>query len=114
MHCKTRGEGFGAEVVRRIMLGTYALSRGARQETYQKAKQVRHLVCRAYREIFGKVDAILGPEMRSTGEVMGIDDTFGRAFFKAELAAGNGLPESGTVFLSVNDHDKPAGLVVAQ
>ncbi len=45
---------------------------------------------------------------------MGIDDTFGRAFFKAELAAGNGLPSDGTVFLSLNDQDKPAGLVIAQ
>ena len=63
---------------------------------------------------FPEVDPALGPEMRSTGEVMGIDDTFGLAFFKAELAAGNGLPASGTVFLSLNDTDKPAGLVVAQ
>jgi carbamoyl-phosphate synthase large subunit len=62
---------------------------------------------------FPEVDPALGPEMRSTGEVMGIDSTFGRAFFKAELSAGNGLPLSGTVFLSLNDHDKPAGLVVA-
>jgi carbamoyl-phosphate synthase large subunit len=63
---------------------------------------------------FPEVDPALGPEMRSTGEVMGIDATFGQAFFKAELAAGNGLPTAGTVFLSVNDRDKPAGLVVAQ
>jgi carbamoyl-phosphate synthase large subunit len=63
---------------------------------------------------FPEVDPALGPEMRSTGEVMGIDSTFGRAFFKAELAAGNGLPMSGTVFLSLNDQDKPAGLVVAK
>ena len=63
---------------------------------------------------FPEVDPALGPEMRSTGEVMGIDETFGRAFFKAELAAGNGLPSDGTVFLSLNDQDKPAGLVVAQ
>ncbi|MFZ9041540.1 MAG: carbamoyl-phosphate synthase large subunit [Ilumatobacteraceae bacterium] len=63
---------------------------------------------------FPEVDPALGPEMRSTGEVMGIDATFGQAFFKAELAAGNGLPREGTVFLSLNDHDKPAGLVVAQ
>jgi carbamoyl-phosphate synthase large subunit len=52
--------------------------------------------------------------MRSTGEVMGIDTTFGKAFFKAELAAGTVLPTSGTVFLSLADGDKPAGLVVAQ
>ncbi len=63
---------------------------------------------------FPDVDPALGPEMRSTGEVMGIDSTFGRAFFKAELSAGNGLPTTGTVFLSLNDHDKPAGLVVAK
>ncbi len=63
---------------------------------------------------FPEVDPALGPEMRSTGEVMGIDRTFGRAFFKAELAAGTVLPTSGTVFLSLADSDKPAGLVVAK
>ena len=52
--------------------------------------------------------------MRSTGEVMGIDTTFGKAFFKAELAAGTLLPTEGTVFLSLADGDKPAGLVVAR
>ena len=63
---------------------------------------------------FPEVDTALGPEMRSTGEVMGIDKTFGRAFFKAQLAAGTLLPTEGTVFLSLADGDKPAGLVVAQ
>jgi len=63
---------------------------------------------------FPEVDPALGPEMRSTGEVMGIADTFGRAFYKAELAAGTFLPTEGTVFLSLADPDKPAGLVVAQ
>jgi len=63
---------------------------------------------------FPEVDTALGPEMRSTGEVMGIDTTFGRAFFKAQLAAGTLLPTEGTVFLSLADGDKPAGLVVAQ
>ncbi|MFT4774302.1 MAG: carbamoyl-phosphate synthase large subunit, partial [Ilumatobacter sp.] len=63
---------------------------------------------------FPDVDPALGPEMRSTGEVMGIADTFGKAFYKAELSAGTVLPEEGTVFLSLADHDKPAGLVVAQ
>jgi carbamoyl-phosphate synthase large subunit len=62
---------------------------------------------------FPEVDTALGPEMRSTGEVMGIDVTFGTAFFKAELAAGTVLPTDGTVFLSLADGDKPAGLVVA-
>jgi carbamoyl-phosphate synthase large subunit len=63
---------------------------------------------------FPDVDTALGPEMRSTGEVMGIDETFGRAFVKAQTAAGTILPVEGTVFLSLNDKDKPAGLVVAR
>jgi carbamoyl-phosphate synthase large subunit len=63
---------------------------------------------------FPEVDTALGPEMRSTGEVMGIDTSFGRAFYKAELAAGTVLPRDGTVFLSLADGDKPAGIVVAQ
>ena len=63
---------------------------------------------------FPEVDTALGPEMRSTGEVMGIDVSFGKAFFKAELAAGTLLPSEGTVFLSLADGDKPAGLVVAK
>jgi carbamoyl-phosphate synthase large subunit len=63
---------------------------------------------------FPEVDTALGPEMRSTGEVMGIDSTFGRAFVKAEIAAGTELPTSGMVFLSLSDRDKPSGLVVAK
>ena len=63
---------------------------------------------------FPEVDTALGPEMRSTGEVMGIDSTFGRAFIKAETAAGTRLPTVGMVFLSLNDKDKPSGLVVAK
>ena len=63
---------------------------------------------------FPEVDTALGPEMRSTGEVMGIDSTFGRAFIKAETAAGTRLPTTGMVFLSLNDKDKPNGLVVAK
>jgi carbamoyl-phosphate synthase large subunit len=57
-------------------------------------------------EKFPGTDTILGPEMRSTGEVMGIDEGFGRAFAKAELAAGQKLPLSGKVFISTNDRDK--------
>jgi carbamoyl-phosphate synthase large subunit len=57
---------------------------------------------------FAGVDTVLGPEMRSTGEVMGVAATFGEAFAKAQLAAGQVLPTGGTVFFSVNDPDKPA------
>jgi carbamoyl-phosphate synthase large subunit len=63
---------------------------------------------------FPEVDTALGPEMRSTGEVMGIASTFGRAFVKAQTAAGTVLPETGTVFLSLANGDKPAGLVVTK
>jgi carbamoyl-phosphate synthase large subunit len=63
---------------------------------------------------FPGVDTLLGPEMRSTGEVMGIDITFGLAFAKSQMASGARLPDSGTVFLSLADRDKPAGLEVAR
>ncbi len=63
---------------------------------------------------FPGVDSVLGPEMRSTGEVMGIGATFGIAFYKSQLAAGTSLPDTGTVFLSLADRDKPAGLEAAR
>ena len=63
---------------------------------------------------FPNVDTILGPEMKSTGEVMGLDVSFERAFAKAQLGAGVKLPESGTAFLSVRDSDKPAAIGVAR
>jgi carbamoyl-phosphate synthase large subunit len=59
---------------------------------------------------FPGVDTLLGPEMRSTGEVMGIGTTFGLAFAKSQIAAGTRLPSSGAVFLSLADRDKWAGL----
>ena len=55
---------------------------------------------------FPGVDTVLGPEMKSTGEVMGVGDSFGEAFAKAQVAAGQKLPVQGTVFISVTDHDK--------
>ncbi len=63
---------------------------------------------------FPSTDLILGPEMRSTGEVMGIDYEFGKAFAKAQLAAGEKLPLSGTVFISVNNRDKVGVTAVAE
>jgi len=62
---------------------------------------------------FPDVDTVLGPEMRSTGEVMGIDVTFGLAFAKSQIAAGDKLPESGSVFFSLADRDKEPGVAAA-
>jgi carbamoyl-phosphate synthase large subunit len=63
---------------------------------------------------FPDVDTLLGPEMRATGEVMGVDRTFGLAFAKSQAAAGDRLPEGGTVFMSLADRDKEDGLVAAR
>ncbi|MGO9896674.1 MAG: carbamoyl-phosphate synthase large subunit [Bryobacteraceae bacterium] len=63
---------------------------------------------------FPGVDPALGPEMRSTGEVMGVGINFGEAFLKAQISAGTPLPPKGTVFLSVNDHHKADAVVVAK
>jgi carbamoyl-phosphate synthase large subunit len=104
-----------AKVASRVMLGTTLAQ--LRDEGLLRAPVGGHV---AVKEAvlpfnrFPEVDPALGPEMRSTGEVMGIADTFGRAFYKAEVAAGTFLPTEGTVFLSLADPDKPAGLVVAQ
>src|SRR3954451_23814291 len=62
---------------------------------------------------FPGVDPALGPEMRSTGEVMGVGESFGEAFSKAQLAAGTPIPSQGSLFISVNDRDKPAAVAVA-
>jgi len=63
---------------------------------------------------FPGVDTVLGPEMKSTGEVMGVADNFGEAFAKAQLSAGLVLPTRGTIFISVNDRDKPAATELAR
>jgi carbamoyl-phosphate synthase large subunit len=64
--------------------------------------------------MFPEVDPLLGPEMRSTGEVLGLAETFGEAFYKAQEATKTKLPESGTVLISVNDHDKSELVEVAK
>lgn len=64
--------------------------------------------------MFQEVDPLLGPEMRSTGEVLGIADSFGLAYYKAQEATQSPLPTSGTVLISVNDYDKPAVLEIAR
>jgi len=63
---------------------------------------------------FPGVDTVLGPEMRSTGEVMGISEFFGEAYVKSQIAAGNHLPKSGSIFISVNDFDKSDVVPIAK
>ena len=63
---------------------------------------------------FPGVDTLLGPEMKSTGEVMGIAETFEEAFYKGQLAGGQRLPEGGSAFISVNDNDKPQAVAIAR
>ena len=63
---------------------------------------------------FPGVDTILGPEMKSTGEVMGVADSFGLAFQKAQLGAKQRIPSKGRVFISVNDNDKPGVIPIAR
>ncbi|MEZ5180760.1 MAG: carbamoyl-phosphate synthase large subunit [Acidimicrobiales bacterium] len=63
---------------------------------------------------FPDADRVLGPEMRSTGEVMGIDRSFGLAFAKSQIAAGDRLPDAGRIFISLADRDKPNGVKAAQ
>ncbi|MGH9027563.1 MAG: carbamoyl-phosphate synthase large subunit, partial [Acidimicrobiia bacterium] len=99
-----------AKVAARVMLG--ATLGELRTEGLLRAPAVGHV---AVKEAvlpfsrFPEVDTLLGPEMRSTGEVMGIDRSFGLAFAKSQAAAGNRLPERGTVFLSLADRDKELG-----
>jgi len=89
------------------------LMAGERLEAFSLASRARHNHVAVKEAVFPfnrfpGVDLILGPEMKSTGEVMGIDDDFGRAFAKSQLGSGTLLPLSGRVFVSVRDRDKPA------
>lgn len=100
-----------AAIAARLMVGD-ALSRYNLHERDYNHVAVKEAVFPFER--FPGVDTLLGPEMKSTGETMGIDSDFGRAFAKAHLAAGNRLPDSGTVFLSVKDRDKAAMIPLAR
>ena len=101
-----------AKVATRAMLGTTLLAQGVTAEVVPPFLAVKESVFPFSR--FAGVDIILGPEMRSTGEVMGIDEDFGRAFIKSQIAAGQLLPKSGTVFISVKNSDKRAIILIAQ
>lgn len=95
-----------------VMSGKTLAELGFTQEVIPPYVAVKEVVLPFHK--FPGTDTLLGPEMRSTGEVMGIDTDFGRAFAKAQLAAGQNLPLGGTVFISVNDRDKQAVIPVAQ
>jgi carbamoyl-phosphate synthase large subunit len=101
-----------AQVAARLMEGQTLESLGINQELIPQHISVKEAVLPF--EKFPGTDAILGPEMRSTGEVMGIDTDFGRAFAKAQLAAGQPLPLKGIVLVSVSDRDKVAVVPVVK
>ncbi len=99
-------------VAARLMLGETLGQIGFTQEIVPPFVSVKEAVFPFSK--FREFDPVLGPEMRSTGEVMGIDDDFGTAFLKSQLAADNALPREGAVFLTVNDSDKPAAAALAR
>ncbi|MBW2090519.1 MAG: carbamoyl-phosphate synthase large subunit, partial [Deltaproteobacteria bacterium] len=101
-----------AKVATRIMLGQTLDEMGLTRELEPEHVSVKEAVFPFNR--FPGVDTLLGPEMKSTGEVMGIDTEFGLAYAKAQLAAGQILPREGTVFISVRDRDKQAVVEVAK
>ncbi|MBR9981509.1 MAG: carbamoyl-phosphate synthase large subunit [Desulfatitalea sp.] len=101
-----------AKLATRIMLGRTLAEMGLTTEVVPAHISVKEAVLPFDR--FPDVDTLLGPEMKSTGEVMGIDFDFGAAYAKAQLAAGQRLPVSGNVFISVMDNDKPAITGVAR
>jgi carbamoyl-phosphate synthase large subunit len=101
-----------AKVAAKVMAGRTLASLGITDEVVPKHVSVKESVFPFHK--FPGVDTILGPEMRSTGEVMGIDATFEVAFGKAITAAGQPLPTSGTVVFSVRDEDKPVAIVAAR
>ena len=101
-----------AKVATRVMLGESLHDLGLVGES-----KIHHVAVKAPVFPFQKlpgVDTILGPEMKSTGEVMGIDTSLGRAYYKAMVAAGNPLPSEGAVYITVRDEDKKAILPVAR
>jgi carbamoyl-phosphate synthase large subunit len=108
---KAQGQPF-AKIAAKVMAGKSLKELGIVEPTPPKHTSVKEVVFPFSK--FPGVDIILGPEMRSTGEVMGIDEDFPRAFAKSQIAAGTNLPMSGNVFISVRNEDKPAIVPVAR
>ncbi|HJU73448.1 MAG TPA: ATP-grasp domain-containing protein, partial [Gemmatimonadaceae bacterium] len=101
-----------ASYAARVMLGETLASLNFTEEIIPEFYSVKEAVFPFNK--FREFDPVLGPEMRSTGEVMGIATSFGTAFAKAEMAADNSLPESGAIFVSVNDSDKSGIVPIAR
>lgn len=101
-----------AKLATKIMLGKTLKELGLTSERIPHHISVKEAVMPFNR--FPDVDTLLGPEMKSTGEVMGIDEDMGSAYAKAQLGAGQNLPLEGTVFISVKDRDKPGALAIAR
>ena len=101
-----------ASLAARVMLGETLEELGYTEEIIAPFVSVKEAVFPFTK--FREFDPILGPEMRSTGEVMGISETFGTAFAKAELAAGNGLPSEGQVMITVNASDRDGAVPIAR
>jgi carbamoyl-phosphate synthase large subunit len=101
-----------AKIAARAMAGQTLASQGITKEVVPHYFSVKEAVFPFVK--FPGVDTILGPEMKSTGEVMGVGETFGEAFVKSQMAASVNLPESGTVFISVKNADKPKAVLVAR
>ncbi|MCT8579970.1 carbamoyl-phosphate synthase large subunit [Glaesserella parasuis] len=101
-----------AKIAARVMAGESLAELNALEEVIPQKYFVKEAVFPFIK--FPGVDTILGPEMRSTGEVMGVGETFAEAFFKAQLGAGERIPRTGKVFLSVDNNDKPRLLDVAK
>ena len=101
-----------AKVAARCMVGQSLASQGITKEVTPPYFSVKEAVFPFVK--FPGVDTILGPEMKSTGEVMGVGKTFGEAFVKSQLGAGTKLPTSGRVFLTVKNNDKPRAVEVAR
>jgi len=100
-----------AKIAARCMVGRTLDEQGVAGEVVPPYYAVKEAVFPFIK--FPGADTILGPEMKSTGEVMGVGETFGEAFYKSQLAAGDRLPEAGKVFLSVRDGDKAASVAIA-
>ena len=101
-----------AKVATKIMVGISLKDQGITDDPLPRYYAVKESVLPFVR--FPGVDTILGPEMKSTGEVMGIDPEIGLAFAKSQIAAGLKLPESGNIFISVKDSDKPSMVEMAK